>query len=147
MWNAPFSADPAWGDLFGGFRALEPLLVATSPTRTRPWLPPTDIHELTDAYVIETDLPGVRQEDLEIEVDKRNLTIKATRHARGDEDGSRTAQLERSFVLPELVDVEQIEAALSDGVLHLRLPKREDARRRRIQIHAGANHGQRQLSA
>lgn len=111
-------------------------------TGTGAWMPPVDIFE-TDAreIVLKAELPGLRREDIDLTVEHSTLTIRAER--RGD-DSVRDAQYHRrerlcgtcsrSFTLPNTVDAAQVKAEYRDGVLTVRLPLREAAKPRQIQV-------------
>jgi HSP20 family protein len=110
----------------------------TNEARLRPRV---DIHEETDRYILLADLPGVKKDDLHVEVEGDQLVLKATReqHAKGegkDIHSERHQRVEyvRSFSLGDSVDPEKIEGKLEDGVLRLTLPKRDRALPRRIQV-------------
>jgi HSP20 family protein len=103
------------------------------------WTPLVDIEEEDEAYVVEADLPGVRREDLVIELVGNELSISGEirererkgilrRHAR------HTGRFQYHVTLPSLLEVDKIEARLADGVLALRVPKAERARRQRIEV-------------
>jgi HSP20 family protein len=103
------------------------------------WTPLVDIEEEDDAYVVEADLPGVRREDLVIELVGNELSISGEirererkgilrRHAR------HTGRFEYHVTLPSLLEVDKIDARLAEGVLTLRVPKAERARRQRIEV-------------
>lgn len=103
--------------------------------------PRVDIHEFDDRFEIHADLPGVRKEDLSVELDKGQLLLKAKREsAHSDKSHSvRRERLERveyvrSFHIGELVEPEQVKGEMADGVLTLTLPKRERALPRRIEV-------------
>jgi HSP20 family protein len=103
------------------------------------WSPPVDLEELDDAYVVEADLPGVRREDVEIELVGNELAItgevkEQERKGTVRRQSRRTGRFEYRLSLPSHVDPEKVEAKLSDGVLKLRVPKSERAQRRRIEI-------------
>jgi HSP20 family protein len=118
---------------FGGFD-----LPSTLTERTG-WAPLVDIEEQDDAYVIQADLPGVKPEDVNIEVVGNELTIdgEIKEQERKGIVRRRTRRVGRFHYevrLPEQVDSEKIEAKLNDGVLSLRIPKSERAQRRRIDV-------------
>jgi HSP20 family protein len=103
------------------------------------WTPLVDIEEEDESYVIEVELPGVRREDMTIELVGNELSISGEvrererkgivrRHAR------HTGRFRYDVTLPSLLEVDKIEAKLSDGVLTLRVPKAERARRQRIEV-------------
>ena len=117
---------------------------ASRPRRTRTacpagWSPPVDLEELDDAYVVEADLPGVKREDVNVELVGNELTItgemkEQERKGTVRRQSRRTGRFDYRLSLPSHVDPEQVEAKLSDGVLKLRIPKSERAQRRRIEI-------------
>ena len=103
--------------------------------------PSFDIRELPDAYVFEADLPGIRQEELDINLTGNRLTVTGKREASGQQDGENVFTMERSFGcfcrsfnLPEGVDPKDIKATLKDGVLTLTLPKSPEVQAKRIPI-------------
>lgn len=103
------------------------------------WSPLVDIEESDDAYVFELDLPGVRREDVDVEVDGNELRVSGEARQR-ERSGvlrhkaRRTGRFEYRSTLPQEVDPERIEAGLSDGVLTLRVPKSRHAQARRIEV-------------
>jgi HSP20 family protein len=94
------------------------------------WVPPVDIYETGDAYVLNAELPGVSREDIRIEVTGSELCIRGERHfdtVCSEEsyyclEGQRGTFC-RKFTLPEEVDGGAITANLRDGVLQVKLPK------------------------
>jgi HSP20 family protein len=103
------------------------------------WVPAVDIEELEDAYVVEAEVPGVKREDVNIEVSGNELTISGEIKVREREGiiRRRTRQVgefEFRVVLPNEVNPEGIDAKLNDGVLTVRIPKAERAQRRRIEV-------------
>jgi len=103
------------------------------------WIPAVDIEEQDDAYVVEAELPGVRREDVEIELSGSELMITGEAKEREREGivrrrTRRVGRFEYRVRLPEQVDAEQIEAKLEHGVLTVRVPKSERAQRHKIEI-------------
>jgi HSP20 family protein len=103
------------------------------------WLPLVDIEERDDAYVFELELPGVRREDVAVEVDGNELRVSGdvrepVRTGILRHQARRTGRFEYRSTLPQEVDAERIEASLSDGVLTVRVPKSERSQPRRIEI-------------
>lgn len=103
------------------------------------WVPAVDIEELEDAYVVEAEVPGVKREDVNIEVTGNELTISGEIKAREREGiirrrTRRVGEFEFRVVLPNEVNPEGIDATLNDGVLTVRIPKAERAQRRRIEV-------------
>lgn len=106
-------------------------------------VPPVDIIENENGIVVCADLPGVSKEDLAIRVDGDTLTVEGTMNL-GAAQGLqpvyaevRVAQYRRSFVLSRDLDTGKIDASMANGVLRLTVPKREQAKPRRIEVRAG----------
>jgi HSP20 family protein len=103
------------------------------------WSPFVDLEEHDDSYVLEAELPGVRRDDVDIELIGNDLTITGELKEK-ERTGivrrrtRRTGRFEYRVTLPEQVDAEQIEASLSEGVLTVRVPKSERAQRKKIEI-------------
>jgi HSP20 family protein len=103
------------------------------------WSPPVDIEETDDAYVVEAELPGVKREDVTIELVGNELAITGEAKHR-ERKGAlrrqtrRTGRFEYRVGLPEHVDPEKVEANLNEGVLRVRVPKSERATRRKIEV-------------
>jgi HSP20 family protein len=103
------------------------------------WVPAVDIEELEDAYVVEAEVPGVKREDVNIEVSGNELAISGEIKVREREGiirrrTRRVGEFEFRVVLPNEVNAEGIDAKLNDGVLTVRIPKAERAQRRRIEV-------------
>ena len=103
------------------------------------WAPPVDIEEQDDAYVIEAEVPGARKEDVNIELISNELMVTGEIKEREREGilrkrTRRIGRFEYRVRLPEQVDPDNVEAKLKDGVLSVRVPKHEQAERRRIQV-------------
>lgn len=102
--------------------------------------PAVDIYESETALMLQADVPGVKKEDVEIDLDNDVLTINA-RVSFGDYEGLSPLYSEynvgnyfRRFSLGEIVDREKITADIEHGVLTVTLPKREAALPRRIEL-------------
>lgn len=88
-----------------------------------------DIIEADEEFVVETALAGIKKEDISLNVDDGILTIKAERKERDDNYNRKQTffgKYEKSFTLPENVNVEKIDASFTDGILQVKLPKQED---------------------
>ncbi len=108
-------------------------------SEARTWAPPVDIEETDEGYVIEAELPGVKREDVNIELIGDELTVTGEikeRERKGvvRRRTRRVGQFELRVVLPDRVESEKIEASLDDGVLTVRAPKAERAARRKIEV-------------
>jgi HSP20 family protein len=110
----------------------------------RRWVPPMDLVEAEDHFVLKADLPGLREGDVNIEVQDGTLTISGERKAEHEQRERGWYRIERSFgsfnrslTLPDGVDPDGIAASFSDGVLEVRIPKPEERKPRRISISNG----------
>ena len=127
-------------------RVLDQAMNGSLPTEStsRVWVPALDIVEKRDAYVVVADLPGVRQNDVELSFEQNVLTIRG--HKTSLLDPSKDGELrvftaervagafERAIRLPEFVDSEKIGADLRDGLLTITIPKATAAQPRKIEI-------------
>ncbi|HVI57690.1 MAG TPA: Hsp20/alpha crystallin family protein [Luteimonas sp.] len=107
------------------------------------WLPPVDIREEADRFVISADLPGIDPQEIEVQMEKGILTIKGERKpavAAGDARYSRAERrhgaFHRRFALPDSADAEGIVASGGNGVLEVSIPKKAETAPRRIQVAA-----------
>jgi HSP20 family protein len=103
------------------------------------WSPPVDVEETDDAYVLEAELPGVKREDVDIEVAGNELAISGEikeKERKGvlRRRTRRTGRYEYRVSLPDQVEGDKIDADLNDGVLSVRVPKSQRQQRRRIEI-------------
>lgn len=105
------------------------------------WTPVVDIEEREDAFLIRADLPGVRKEDITIDINNNTLTLKGERKFEGEITKGNYIRVERSygsfsrsFSLPNNVDAKNIKAKFRDGILELTLPKKEEAKPKKIEI-------------
>ena len=112
------------------------------------FIPDFEVKETKDSFLFKADLPGVNEEDVEIGLTGNQLTVSGKREEEKREEGERFYAYERSygsfsrsFTLPEGVDSEHIDAAMKDGVLTLRLPKRPEVQPKRIRLGSGADKG------
>ena len=114
-------------------------------------LPPVDVRETESNYVIEAELAGFDQKDIQIRLDGNTLTIESRQEeAKGDENAEKAASasssylireravaaFSRSFKLPENINAEEISASFKNGVLSLEIAKKPEAQQKVIQISA-----------
>jgi HSP20 family protein len=101
------------------------------------WTPAADIYEAESGYVIALDLPGIKRDALEIDIDDNRLVVKGTR-AIEDSKAHRAerprGKFLRTFSVPASVDQRNIGAEYKDGVLHIRLPKRAEQKAQKIEV-------------
>jgi HSP20 family protein len=101
-------------------------------------LPAVNINETNDAFHIEVASPGMKREDFHVELDNNVLTIASHRETKNEETDQKGMysrrefnyqSFQRSFALPEnKVEGEKIEARYTDGILHITIPKKEEAK-------------------
>jgi HSP20 family protein len=109
------------------------------PQRFERFAPGVDIEETDDAYVVELDVPGVRKDDLRVEVSGRRVLISGERKDRERKGVFRqrtrpVGSFRFEVVLPGDVDDEEAQAVLEEGTLRLTLPKTHADRPRRIEV-------------
>lgn len=100
-----------------------------------------DIYEEPDAILIEADLPGLTRDEVKVSVEDNILTVEGERKLEHEDKKENYRRIERSyglfsrsFTLPWSVDADKVEATFKDGVLRIRLPKREEARAKQIEV-------------
>lgn len=111
--------------------------------REATWVPRVDVYEGQDAFVIRAELPGMRQDEIEVSIHKNILTLRGERKpdAKVKEENYHrrerfTGPFHRSLSLSSAVDTAGVKAVYRDGVLEIRLPKKDEARPRTIKVEA-----------
>ncbi len=113
------------------------------PTQPRisKWYPAVDVLESKDSYLIRAELPGMKKEDIKVEVKDGALVLSGERKSEKPAEGVEYRHVERvaakfwrSFSLPETAKQDGIEATYKDGILEVRVPKAEEAKPRQIEI-------------
>ena len=112
--------------------------------RAQRWVPAMDLVEADDHFILKADLPGLGEDDVNIEIRDNALTISGQRKAEHEHQERGWYRVERSFgrfsrslTLPEGVDPDAISAGFEKGVLEVRIPKPEEAKPHRVAIGAG----------
>ncbi len=107
----------------------------------RAWSPAVDIYETDEKMVIKAELPGLKKEDIDIEVRDNTLTLKGERKFEKEikqENYHRVERaygsFQRSFTLPSTIKQEAIEATFKDGILEVSLPKAEEVKPKKVEI-------------
>jgi len=131
----------------GNFRSLISDLFEENLERTaerpnaRQWHPAVDVLESKDAYLIRAELPGMKREDIKVEVKDGKLVFSGETKSEKPADGVEYRHVERvaakfwrSFSLPETAKSDGVEATYKDGILEIRVPKVEEAKPRQIEI-------------
>jgi len=113
----------------------------SEPSSNRPWSPAVDIYETENELVLKADLPDVNQKDIDVRVENQTLTIAGSRNFEKSEDRKGFHRIERSygnfvrsFAVPNSFDTDAIGANYQNGVLTVKLPKKEAAKPRQIKV-------------
>ena len=121
-------------------------LFDASDAASQSWVPSMDLTEAEDHFVLKADLPGVGEDDVNIEVQDNSLTISGERREEHEQRERGWYRVERQFgrfsrslTLPEGVDAEGIAAEFDRGVLTVRIPKPEERKPRRVEIKPSSN--------
>ena len=135
-WDAVSTLDRMFDDVMGS--------AFGTATNSRTFEPAIDVHASDREVVFICDVPGVKQEDLEVTLENHVLTIKGARKFDGKENaqvmlGRAYGAFTRAFTLPDALDDDHLTANLADGVLTVRIPKQPKAQPRKIQIGSGAS--------
>ncbi|MBV9311432.1 MAG: Hsp20/alpha crystallin family protein [Solirubrobacterales bacterium] len=110
----------------------------------RRWIPPMDLVETENDFVLRADLPGLNESDVNIELEDNVLTVSGERKAEHEERKEGYYRVERasgsfsrSLTLPEGVNPEAVKASFDRGVLEVRIPKPEERKPRKVAISVG----------
>ncbi len=112
-------------------------------TNSGNWIPRVNVEETQDELILSAELPGMKQEEVSIELENNVLTIggeKSEERTEGDEERRyhlwerRYGAFQRSFTLPRTVSADDIDATYEDGVLTIKMPKVAEAKTRKIAI-------------
>ena len=106
------------------------------------FIPRADIYEDNEAVNVVVDMPGVEKDGVTINLEDSNLSLYGKVARPGFESKAiyseyRLGDYSRSFMIPDAIDRGKIDATMKNGVLHLRLPKAESAKPRKIEIKTG----------
>lgn len=126
----PDTIDRVFDDPF--FRFFE-----NGPTQS--WTPAVEVEEKEDSIVFTFEVPGINQEDISINVENGLLTFSGEKRGAREEGSSVTSErwygrFSRSFRLPNSADTQNIDAQLKNGILTVSVPKREEARSRKVKV-------------
>ena len=112
---------------------------------TAAFVPPVDVYEDEHKIVLKLEVPGLKQEDLDIQVENNTLTVKGERKFEKEEKEENFHRIERrygsfyrSFGLPNTVNAEAVKASYDAGVLRIELEKRAEAKPKQIKVQVGS---------
>ncbi len=127
-------------EIFGEFFGRTPSAMAGTEAI---WSPLVDVHETKDGFQLQVELPGIRQEDIQVSMVGDTLTLKGERKRETEVKEDNYHRIERSYgtfqrsiVLPSVVDPNRVKATYRDGVLEIQLPKKEEAKPKEIKVEA-----------
>jgi HSP20 family protein len=130
--------------LFDGFFQGRP---ANGASNQR-WIPPMDLVETEDHLVLRADLPGMNEDDLEIEIKDGVLTVSGERRSEHESKSEGYYRVERAFgrfsralSLPDGIDADKVAASFDRGVLEVKMPKPEQTKPHRVEIGSGTVEG------
>ena len=130
----------AW-PTFGRLANLQDELDRLFETPLRAWAPVLDVHEDKDSFVIRTELPGLRREDIDVALHDGAVIISGERKAETVKEGVEVhrqeryyGKFQRALTLPAPVAGDQVKAQYKDGVLTVTLPKVEEAKPKQITV-------------
>jgi HSP20 family protein len=114
------------------------------PRTGRPWSPAVDVYETENELVLKADLPDVELKDINVRVENNTLTIEGERKFEHEEHKGyhrierSYGRFVRSFAVPNTFDTEKVAAEYRNGVLTVKLPKKESAKPRLVKVDAKA---------
>ena len=107
------------------------------------WLPAVDVIEEKDRFVLRADIPGVRAQDIDVNMEKGVLSLSGARHKETSEEVDGMQRLARSsgkfyrrFSLPETANPDAVSAKSANGILEIVIPKQEQVKARKITVAA-----------
>ena len=116
----------------------------TEQTATVSFVPPVDIYEDEHKLVLKLEIPGIRQEDLDVRMENTTLSVKGERsfEAEGKEENfhrveRRYGSFYRAFTVPTTIDPESIKADYDAGILRLELQKRPETKPKQVKVNVG----------
>lgn len=132
--NDPFDVFGRFGDFFDRESML-------APTRRSEWLPAVDIKESEQAFTFHMDVPGLKPEDLDVELHDGVLSIRGSRNEEKREEDKGFVRVERrqgsftrQFRVPTSCKAEQLSAKVADGVLTIEVPKSDGPEARKVVV-------------
>ena len=135
-WMMPFGAE-GWGDVF-----FDRLWQEWHRDMGEEWTPSLDFVEKDGEYHLTAELPGINKDDINVSFDNGIITISGKKGSKKETDGAnyhlmetRYGSFSRSLRLPGEVDEEKVDATYKDGILTITMPKSEETKRKKIEVH------------
>ncbi len=103
------------------------------------WTPVVDIYETDDSFIVKAELPGVKKEDVSVNIENGLLTIKGEKKTETEDKKRHRVECTygsfiRSFTLPQSVAIDKVEAKYKNGLLNLTIPKEKQAAPNQIEV-------------
>ena len=144
-WEPTGELNSLQSDMNRLFNAFFDVPAGGNGASARRWVPPMDLVETEEHFVLRADLPGLSEEEVSIELEDNVLTLSGERKAEHEEGQEGYYRVERAFgtfsrslTLPEGIDPEAVEATFDRGVLKIRIAKPEERKPRKVAISVGA---------
>jgi HSP20 family protein len=113
---------------------------------TAAFVPPVDIYEDEHKVVLKMEVPGIKQEELDIRVENNTLTVRGERKFEKEEKQENFHRIERrygsfyrAFTVPSTVDTESVQASYEDGVLKIEMQKKAESKPKQIKVNVGSS--------
>lgn len=142
-WDPGRELDALQGEMNRVFDGFFGRGAGSAPVAGRRWVPAMDLVETDDSLVLRADLPGVKREQIEIEVKDGVLTVSGERRSESEDRREGYHRVERSFGrfsrslgLPKGVSADSVSASFEDGVLEVTMPKPVEVQPTRIEVKA-----------
>lgn len=144
--NEMASLQNRFNSIFGEFSLpIAPDVQAEAAASMGSFVPAVDVYEDSQALVLQLEVPGVKQADLDIRIENQKLTIKGERKLDSAAKQENFHRIERrfgsfirTFTLPQTIDTEAVTASYDAGVLKVSLAKKAEAKPRQVKIEIGA---------
>lgn len=140
-WTPSFSRSALDRAFESAFNDMLRPVAESEELQNRSWIPAVDIRESAESLTLTADLPGLSQEDIELTLENNLLTLTGERRFEAEDNTKDYHRIERaygrftrSFTLPRNVESDSVKASFQNGVLTIELPKKEQAKARRIDI-------------
>ena len=146
----PYKVQNPFSDLryFDVNRLFEPFFrdsIFNTETRVQKYLPAVDIRETESIFLLDMELPGYDEKDIEINVEGGSLSISSVRESSAEEENEKNKEnwllrergvftFKRTFKLPENANPEEITAKFKNGILNIEIKKQKEAFKKKIQI-------------
>ena len=144
-WFDPLNGLDSLQSEIGNFlRPMSKLIGEDGGIFEREWRPAIDVYDSDNALLVKADIPGLKKDEIDVSIHDGTLTIKGEKKMENEVNEENYFRSERfygsftrSIQLPTEVERDKVTATYKDGVLELKLPKREEAKTKRISVEVG----------